>query len=334
MLSRRALGKKIVFVDVGDGERSVQALLKPAGSGRIANEVWTLRSRSTRRLGARVVLRGTVRPSQSGTPLLVARTARLVAAAPSKHGVRTVVDAVRERRLSAAAAAEALGASVDEVDVLQAGGGRRRRRLCAAARACARMAAKPPMECVPCCRRRAASPPRQDRCGGEGGGGGRRGGGRRARGSGGARRRRGAQRRGGARWRRRGGGRETRGGERRGGGAAAPRRRRDRGRHYRRPAADGTPRLTCVLMHPALDDEDGSGCGHVCATARRAPSSRWRGGGSTAATTARRRRPRLRGAAAGCSARRWCASRWRARRARCPPRRARRAALERRGRRR
>ena len=124
VLSRRALGKKIVFVDVGDGESaSVQALLKPAGSGRIANEgLDAPLEKHTIALGARVVLRVTVRPSQSGTPLLVARTARLVAAAPSKHGVRTVVDAVRERRLSAAAAAEALGASIDEVDVLQAGG--------------------------------------------------------------------------------------------------------------------------------------------------------------------------------------------------------------------
>ena len=263
VLSRRALGKKIVFVDVGDGESaSVQALLKPAGSGRIANEgLDAPLEKHTIALGARVVLRGTVRPSQSGTPLLVARTARLVAAAPSKHGVRTVVDAVRERRLSAAAAAEALGASVDEVDVLQAGGEAAEapivRRLRERAPEWHREAAdgvrpvlsaagrEPALVRIDVAAKAAAADVEA---------------------AGGARAAAAAL----------DAGEVLSVAEARGGGGAAAGGRlvvvRGEVAARRRldddvivvditdgAAADGTPRLTCVLMHPALDDEDGNG---------------------------------------------------------------------------
>ena len=161
VLSRRALGKKIVFVDVGDGESaSVQALLKPAGSGRIANEgLDAPLEKHTIALGARVVLRGTVRPSQSGTPLLVARTARLVAAAPSKHGVRTVVDASGSAGCRPPPPPRRLARASMRSMCCKRAARRRRRRLCGGC-ASARPSgtAKPPTECVPCCRRRGASP--------------------------------------------------------------------------------------------------------------------------------------------------------------------------------
>ena len=101
--SARSLGRNLAFVDVADGSSGAQALLKCAEGGLDAPPARYLLAR-----GARVAVRGAVKLSPRGTPVLEATAASLVAAAPTAKDVLDVLAAARSGALASADAAAAL----------------------------------------------------------------------------------------------------------------------------------------------------------------------------------------------------------------------------------
>ena len=133
--SRRILGSAMAFIDVHamsddveqterPGRDPVQVLLKASADGEGLRHAL---DKSFYAVGARVRVTGLWRARggkavQSEQWLLVAHTVRVLTAAPSVHGVRSVLDAARSGTMSAAAASAALVYPADpEVDPMVEG---------------------------------------------------------------------------------------------------------------------------------------------------------------------------------------------------------------------
>ena len=108
VLGRRALGRKMVFVDLATPNGELQTLLKAArtdqdgtgttGAAPAPPRTEPFLSQPLERMlydpGASLRVRGSLRPQEQGRSLLVAEHVDLVAFAPSEHGVRHVLEAV------------------------------------------------------------------------------------------------------------------------------------------------------------------------------------------------------------------------------------------------
>ena len=116
VIGRRALGKKMVFVDLctSDGGE-LQALLKAPREVEAAECLTHPLDRMLYDMGARVRVLGHMRPAKLGRPLLVAREATLLTAAPSAHGVRHVLEAASRGAVEPAEAAAALTPDTGDV---------------------------------------------------------------------------------------------------------------------------------------------------------------------------------------------------------------------------
>ena len=113
IMSRRLLGRSLAFVDLQELDDapgragasqagSLQVLLK-AGTGELVQL-----DKAILAPGARVAVLGSLKLSPRGTPLLVAQSVSLLSAAPSVHGIQTVLAALRSGSISLDEAVEAM----------------------------------------------------------------------------------------------------------------------------------------------------------------------------------------------------------------------------------